>query len=187
VIVQASVDQIVGLCKELEDDYGFEASGVEAQALDDGAVPPELLYADLLVTTKGHESIVCELASRLDKPCIIVDIRPDLIGGDWRLLLNRPVYVVVHDARFVPAMLAFFATVPGADNIRPLVLGVDDLGCIPDDASTYVTRSARQQMKDVVIPGRLLPTTRLIASESARELLRFVVHANLEVLAARGR
>jgi hypothetical protein len=182
VVVQGTADQIAGLCRELQDDYGLDASGVEIAAVRVEPLPTEVRYADLVVTTVGYADEVRPLAARLGKPCVVAEVRPDLVGGEWRLLLKRPVYVIVHDARFVPTLLSFFASVPGAENVRPLVLGRDELDQIPDGAPTYVTRSARGQLGDTPIRGRILPSARLLSAESTREILRFVVRANLDVI-----
>lgn len=189
--VQATRDQVLGLARELRDDYGLEVEGVDAARLAEAAgsgrvdaLPAEVRRADLLVTTEAHADVVRQAAGMLDRPVLVLAVRPDLVGGEWRMLLRRPVHVLVADAGFVPALRAFFAEIPGADNLRPLVVGRDDLSVIPDGAPVYVTRGARELLGDAPVRGRLLPTARLLAPESVRELIRFIVRANLDALAA---
>jgi hypothetical protein len=161
-------------------------SGLDASALGDGSgrPQPELRAADLIVTTRGLADIVAPAARRLGKRLIAVDLRTDLIGGEWRLFLRQPVYVVVDDERFAATLLQFFAQTPGVENMRLLVAGRDDLARIPDDAPVYVTRSARARLGDTRVGGRLLPAPRLFAAESSREIIRFIVGANLAAVAA---
>ena len=185
VAVQASADQLAAMCRELTDDYGLEAKGIEPGALEEAAAPPELRYADLLVTTPGLEPQVSAVAARLGKPVIIVDLRPDLIPGEWRLLLTRPLYLLAGDERFIGTVLEFFAETPGIENLRPLVVGRDDLSIIPDGAPVYVTVNARQLLKGVQIKGRILPSVRLFSRASSLSLIRFIVSANLDALGNR--
>ena len=188
VAIQGTADQIAGLCRELHDDYGLVTLGMNARDLAAAReVPADLRHADLIVTTVGYESLLRPLAERHGKTLIVVDVRPDLIGGEWRLLLRRPVYVVMKDERFADILRDFFRDTPGADNIRAVVLGRDSLDAIPDDAAVYVTRSARTALGKTPVRGRLLPSARLFSSESARQLIRFIVEANLHALAAGNR
>ena len=187
--IQTTPDQIAGICRELRDDYGLDATGVTVGELlteDDAELPTGVRRADLLVTTEAHASVVRRVAARLGTTCIVAGIRPDLIQGEWRLLLKRPVYVVVRDEQFVRTISRFFAGTPGAENLRPLIVGRDDLSTIPDGAPTYVTRSAREALGDTRIAGRILPALRLFSAETARELIGFIVRANLAAFTARG-
>lgn len=192
--VQSTRDQILGLARELRDDYGLEVEGVDAPALGEATrsgradlLPAEVRRADLLVTTAAHEQVVGKAAALVGRQVLVLDVRPDLVGGEWRMLLRRPVHVLVADAGFIPALRSFFAEIPGAENLRPLVVGRDDLSVIPDGAPVYVTRGARALLADTPIRGRVLPTARLLAPESVRELIGFIVRANLDALTARGR
>lgn len=183
VAIQCNADQIAGLGRELHDDYGLYVTGIDVAALrSNGDALADLRHANLLVTTPGCESDVRPVAERLQKKLIVVDIRPDLIGGAWRLLLKRPVYVIVSDEAFVAVLQRFFANAPGAENVRPMVVGRDSLDNIPEGANIYVTRSARDQLGTTPIRGRLLPAARLLSAESSRALIRFIVEANLHAL-----
>jgi GntR family transcriptional regulator len=187
-VIQATPDQIAGMCRELEDDYGLSADGVDVASIsEDGDPPVEIRYADVLVTTQAYAALARQIASRLRKELIVTDVRPDLIGGEWRMLLRKPVYVVASDSRFVDLLRGYFATTPGAQNLRFLIVGRDDLGAIPDDAPTYVTRSARDRLGGVQIRGRILPSARVFSAETGREIIRLIVRRNLDVLAGRPR
>lgn len=184
VAIQTNADQIAGLSRELRDDYGLQVTGVDVRILGHKTdLPVDVRHARLLVSTPGCESEVRVVAERLNKKLIIVDIRPDLIGGEWRLLLRRPVYVVMADERFVESLHRFFVNTPGAENIRPVVLGRDSLDSIPDSANVYVTRGARDKLGGTAVRGRLLPATRLFSAASSRELVQFIVESNLRALA----
>jgi DNA-binding transcriptional regulator YhcF (GntR family) len=190
VVLHAIDDQRTGICQELEEDYGFEASGVSTDLLGNGHRPVELGQADLIVSTPAYEPLARRLAAQHEKPCIIADVRPDLIGGEWRLLLRKPVYVVVRDAQFRSALLDFFANTKGRENLRVLVVDLDDLSAIPASAPTYITRGAREWLnkhpdahgRASDIGGRILPNVRTFASSTADELISFILKRNLEAL-----
>lgn len=189
VVIHGVADQRTGMCTELEDDYGFEATGVNTDDLGNGHRPPELREADLLVSTPAYEPLVRRLSSQLGKPCIIADVRSDLIGGEWRLLLRKPVYVVVRDSQFRTALISFFEGTKGKENLRVLVVGTDDLTAIPSAAPTYVTRGARDWLREHGreddISGRLLPNVRTFSAATAEELITFILKANLAALGNR--
>jgi DNA-binding transcriptional regulator YhcF (GntR family) len=187
VAIQESGDQVEGLCRELRDDYGFEAAGLRVAELREDGIEarPELRYADVLVTTGGLEAQVRPIAERLRKQMICVEVRADLIAGEWRLLLTRPLFVLVGDEQFVGVLVQFFAATPGRENLRPLVVGRDDLEVIPDGAPVYITRSARGLLEGARIRGRILPSVRLFSPASSQELIRFIVGANLDAIAHR--
>ena len=184
VAVQSTEDTLAGLCRELSDDYGLEASGLHVDALANGGEPPaELRYADLVLTTPALEPQVRPIVDKLRRKLIVVEIRSDLIGGEWRLMLRRPVYVIVRDERFVQLLREFFADTPGAENIRPIVLGRDAVEDIPSGATVYITHSARSAMGAVTIRGRILPAARLFSPATSRQIVDFIVDANLRALA----
>ncbi|MEP7087976.1 MAG: winged helix-turn-helix domain-containing protein [Gemmatimonadota bacterium] len=189
VVIHAVTDQRTGMCTELVEDYGFEASAVGFDELGGTVRPPEVREADLLVTTPAHETLVRKIAAQLEKPCIIADVRTDLIGGEWRLLLRKPVYVIVRDAQFKNALLAFFENTKGKENLRVLIVDTDDVAAIPASAPTYVTRGARDWLRDAGrehdVGGRMLPNARTFSSSTAEELISFILKANLAALSAR--
>ena len=186
VVIAGTQDQIGGLVRELNDDFGLETTGLDAATLRGaGELPIHLRRADLVVTTEAFSELVARTTSTLQKPSITISVRPDLLGGDWRLLLRKPVYVVVADEKFIDVLRRFFDGTPHADNLRPLLVGRDDLGAIPSGASVYITQKARESLGTAPIAGRILPAARSISRESAREIIGFIVRANLRALAAR--
>lgn len=191
-VVASTHDQVAGLCRELHDDYGLEAAGELASSLQpDGDLPTSLRSAHVLVTTTAHDVPVRALAERLGIPCVVAVVRPDLIAGEWRLMLRRPTYVVVSDEGFEAMVRRFFAGTPEAKNLRIIVLGRDDPSAIPSGAPTYITGSARLAIGDRRIAGRIagriVPAARLLSGETARELISFIVRRNLETLRAQHR
>jgi GntR family transcriptional regulator len=181
LVVATTDDQRFGLCRELRDDFGLEAEGITAEALRAAdSTPLALRRADLIVTTAAHGEWVEALGASLQKVVTVIDVRADLVIGEWALLLRRPVYAVVSSPEFEVMLRRFFAEVAGAANLRVLVLGRDDLGSIPADAPTYVTQAARRALGDTVVRGRILPASRTISAESAREIFDFIVRANVE-------
>ena len=131
-VIASTVDQLAGLGRELRDDFGLEADGVlaeELRAVGDGGgqAPLPLRRADLLVTTEAHAAAVRRLGAELRKPAIAIEVRPDIVAGEWALLLRRPVYAVVATAEFGEILRRFLADTPGAENLHILFFGRDDV------------------------------------------------------------
>ena len=188
VTITTTLDQGYGLCRELRDDFVLEANALLAEELRDAAESPlSLRRADLLVTTDAHAEQARALATELGRAAIVVQVRPELAGGEWALLLRRPVYAVVASEQFGEMLRRFFEGVPGIENLRILVLGRDDLEQIPAGAPTYVTQRVRAELGDIRIPGRILPAARTIAAESAREIFTFIVRSNVEAMSRTAR
>ena len=183
VAITTTLDQAYGLCRELQDDFGMEADALLAEAVRESTdAPLSLRRADLLVTTDAHAEWVRALTADLRKPAIVIQVRPELSGGEWALLLRRPVYAVVASPEFGELLRRFYAAVPGIENLRVVVHGRDDLQQIPEGAPTYVTQRVRALLGDARIPGRILPAVRTIAASSAREIFSFIVRSNIEAM-----
>jgi DNA-binding transcriptional regulator YhcF (GntR family) len=181
--IASTTDQAFGLCRELRDDFGMEADGLLADEVRGASTPPlPLRRADLVITTDAHAEWTRALAADLRKPVIVIDVRPELSGGEWALLLRRPVYAVVATVEFGEMLRRFYANVPGIENLHVVVHGRDDMRQIPDGAPTYVTQRVRSQLGDARIPGRILPAVRTIATESARAIFGFIVRSNIEAM-----
>ncbi len=182
-VITSTSDQVHGICRELRDDFGLEADGVIGKDLPPGAMLPlSIRRADILLTTEAHAAAVLKIGEEVRRPVIVIAVRPDLIIGDWVLLLRQPVYAIVATSAFGDMIRSFFAAVPGIENLRVLVLGKDDLSTIPDDAPTYITQGVRQQLGGMSLHGRVLPAARTISPETAREILDFIVRSNVEAM-----
>ena len=182
VVIASTSDQYQGLCRELADDFGLEVEGLLASELTGERVPLPLKRADLIVTTAAHAERMRALGADLKKPVQVIDVRPDLVAGEWAMLLRRPVYVVVATVEFGDMIRAFFANVAGVENLNIVVLGRDDISSIPAAAPTYITQSARASLGGVRIPGRILPAARTISTSSARQIFGFIVSSNMEAM-----
>ena len=187
VVIASSAEQGDALSRELRDDFGLESEALLADEIRDQVSGPiEVRRADLLVTTDAHARWVDALARQLAKPVIVATVLPELMGGEWALLLRRPVYAVVETAEFGEILRTFFSQVPGIENLRIIVHGRDELSEIPEGAPTYVTQRVRDQLGSARIPGRLLPVARTITTESAREIFAFIVRANIQAMSRSG-
>jgi DNA-binding transcriptional regulator YhcF (GntR family) len=187
VCIADNRDQIHSLCTELRADYGLETDAVELQQL---AAPDDVAHlalrrADVLVTIALHAGEVQRRAKELGKPWIVVSLRPDLMSEVTRLLAKNPVYFVGTDPRFGDALRRIFEPTGRAANVRLLVLGRDDLDTIPQGAATYIMRSARERLGDAPLAGRVAPTPRIFSTDSARELLTFIIRANIAAIASK--
>ncbi|MGZ8378541.1 MAG: GntR family transcriptional regulator [Gemmatirosa sp.] len=179
-VIAGTLDQAAGLARELRDDFGIAAHGVLAESLRaEDRVPRAVDRANLLVATGLTAPVVRRLAERLGKKDVVIDVRPDLLSPEWRLLLARAAYVVIADPRFGTLVHALTAGVEGGANVRVLVAGRDDLAIVPPDAPTYVTEAARQLLGRSGLPGRVLPPARTLNADSVLLLTRALVERNL--------
>ncbi len=184
-VVAATREQVIGLARELRDDFGLNADGVVAgEIAPDGPIPGAARRADVVITTAAHTSIGERVSASLGRPLLTIDVHPDLVAGEWSLLLRQPVWAIVPTPEVAAALRATFASLAGLENLKILVLGRDDLGSIPEGAPTYVTPVVREQLPDLRIRGRVLPAARTIATESGRTIFRFIVRANIEAMRA---
>lgn len=177
--IECNLDQIGGLCRELERDYGLETTGVDLDDLSVESPPESVRSADLLVTTSFHAARVQEVALALGKPWIAVHLRGDFLAEVSRFLAAGPVYFVATDPRFADKLRVIFSAAPGAENLRALIVGRDDLSGIPGDAPTYVMPSARARVEGMALSSRPIPAPRVFSEASAREILTFIVRANM--------
>lgn len=183
VVVAQTEDQVAGLARELRDDFGLATTGLTTSAIgkrSDQSIA--LKQADLLVTLAAHADFVEQLAKKLGRPFLIVEVRPDLQIGEWAMMLRQPVWAVVATAEFGEMLTRFFAKVKGVENLHVLVHGRDDLMTIPEGAPTYVTRRVRDELGDAPLRGRLLPAARTLSVASARRIFEYIVNANLRAM-----
>ncbi|HEY0779461.1 MAG TPA: GntR family transcriptional regulator [Gemmatirosa sp.] len=190
-IIAATTDQAAGLARELRDDFGVQAAGVIVEDLpttirDHHDLPRVISRAHFIVGTEATDPHVRRLADRLGIPHVIIDMRPDLLSPDWRLLLTRVTYAVIADARFGALVHAFVDGAEGARNLRVLIAGQDDLSVIPPDAPTYITEAARERIGRHRLPGRLVLPARTLSDASTRAIALTVVHAQLAPARGRG-
>ena len=190
-VIAATYDQAAGLARELRDDFGVQATGIVVENLPsatatDDELPRGLSRAHLLVGTDATEPHVSRIAARLGIPHVVIDMRPDLLSPDWRLLLTRVTYAVIADPRFGMLVHAFVDGAEGARNLRVLIAGEDDLSVIPSDAPTYITEAARERIGRHRLPGRLVTPARTLSDASTRKIALTVVHAQLAPARGRG-
>lgn len=185
-VVAITADQRHGLCRELRADYGLDAEGVAPEELapDDRPQPAAIRRADIILTTADQAAVVRRAATAANRPLVVVSVRPDLVSPEWQSMLRQPAYVVAVDERFADLLRGYFGHTEGGGNLRTILVGRDDVSAIPPDAPTYVTRAARERLGDTLVPGRIIPTARILSPESARELLGVIIRANLSVLSA---
>jgi DNA-binding transcriptional regulator YhcF (GntR family) len=186
--IECNHDQLHLLCSELADDHGFVTEPVEVDALRAPEPSLALRRADLLVTTLYHAPAVQALAERLGKAWIAVALRPEALEQVGHALHEGPVYYVATDPRFERKLRGMIAPVGPVENLRVMLVDRDDLDAIPADAPTFVMPSARMHLAARFGPrggpGRQIQPARLFSDEAARELLSFLVRANMASLAA---
>jgi DNA-binding transcriptional regulator YhcF (GntR family) len=187
VCVAGSADQIEQICYELQHDYGIESEGLEPRQLasPDAEAQRALTQADLLVSTAMHATQVQHAARGLGKPVVTFALRPELMSEVTRQLAQGPVYFVASDARSRDVMRTVMEPTGVAANLRIAIVGEDDLATIPPNVPVYITGRAHRQLGDSALARRLVPVRRVFSREMARELLTFIIRANIAALAAR--
>jgi DNA-binding transcriptional regulator YhcF (GntR family) len=179
-VLAATLDQAMGLARELRDDFGIAATGVLAETLRPGErLPRAVERANLLIATELTAPMARKLADRLGKRHVVIDVRPDLLSPEWRMLLSRAAYVVIADPRFGTLVHALLEGVDGATNVKLLVAGRDSLSVVPPEAPTYVTEAARDRLGRSGLPGRVLPPARTLSPDSTLAIVRAMVERNL--------
>ena len=188
--IECNRDQIHLLCSELTNDHGYvtESAEIDEIRAAGAEAPLALRRADVLVTTLFHAPEVEATAKRLGKPWIAVALRPDAMSDAARGLAAGIVYFIATDPRFEPKLRQILSPLGPVENLRVLLVDRDDLDAIPSDAPTFVMSSASEYLAKRYGaqrgPGRPIHTPRSFSDSTARELLEFLVRANMSALAA---
>jgi DNA-binding transcriptional regulator YhcF (GntR family) len=178
--IAGNADQADHLCRELRADYGLAAAAVDASRLEAECGAQGLLRrADLLVATALAATPARTIAQRLRKPLIIVRLRRELIDAMTNALRAGPVYFVATDSRFVDALGVIFGPMGCSHNLRPVILGRDDPRRIPAGAAVYILDLAHERLGDTPVTRRVRPIARVFSDDTAREILGFIIQANL--------
>lgn len=180
-------DQIHALCAELQEDYGFQTKGVDIASLTSRTkTEDEIGGADLLVTTSLHATQVRRIARRLRKPFIAISLRPDVRRRVLKVLESSDLYFVMTDVRFGDTLREVFGQFRGSHRIREIVVGRDDVAALPADAVVYLMQAAKSKLRKPLNVREVIYTPRVFSVESAREILGFIVKANIEAMQKAG-
>jgi DNA-binding transcriptional regulator YhcF (GntR family) len=186
--IECNRDQVHLLCSELSGDHGYTAESTEVRELSVDNPPLAIRRADVLVTTLFHAKPVQRAAERLGKPWIAVALRREIMRDVARYLRQGPVYYVATDPRFEKKLVRMLSPMAPVSNLRVMLVDRDDLDAIPPDAPTYVMTSARDHVASRFSgrrgPGHPIHPPRSFGDESARELLTFIIRANMAAFAA---
>lgn len=185
--IECNRDQMVLLCNELDHELGYITDSTPLDTLSATDPPLVVRRADLLVTTAYHADQVRRVAQTLGKPWFAVALRREVMRDVGRHLRQGPVYYVATDVRFERKLRAMVGGIGPASNLRVLIVGRDDLGGIPPDGPTFVMPSAldlvKRRFRGTRGPGTPIHPARHLSDDSARELLSFLVQANMAALA----
>jgi DNA-binding transcriptional regulator YhcF (GntR family) len=180
--IECNEDQLHLLCSELAEDHGFATESVHLEELNAASPPPALRRADVLITTASHAPRVRQVGRVLGKPWIAVRLRSDVMATVGDHLRHGPVYYVATDPAFERKLRRMVADVGLVANLRFILLGRDDIADIPPDAPTFVMPSARAWLTPRVsrkLPGQPIHPVRHFSDDSAKELLTFLIRANM--------
>jgi DNA-binding transcriptional regulator YhcF (GntR family) len=176
--IECNTDQLEWMCGELHDDYGIHSTPMEVSDLSTSQSRAALQRADILVTTAAHTSEIQRAAREVDRPCVIVTLRNEIISEVQRNLAAGPVYFICADIRYAKKLKQLYANEDGAENLRTIVLGQHDPASIPAGAPVWVLRTALSRLGALPSHVKALPTHRLFSVETTRALLSFVLRAN---------
>jgi hypothetical protein len=180
VVAASMADQVDGLVRELQQDFGLDTRGTIIDAVSRiDRWPRSLTQADLVITTAGHRQRLRRLDRGTTRPVVVAGVRQDLLTPEWRLLASGICYVVVADPRFATLVREFLREVPGATGVTIRVAGRDYLGDIAATEPTYITEAARQVIGRMRLPGRVIAPARILDEESTRAIVDFIVSRNL--------
>jgi DNA-binding transcriptional regulator YhcF (GntR family) len=185
-VIATTLDQAVGICRELERNVGLSTSAVLAEQLPHAApstspveyralTPRAVHRARLLVTTEAHAKRVAEIAARLEKPSVAVTVRPELYESEWALLRAVSGYVLVADPRFAAQVEAYVRRTGADATVRVYVVGRDDVSALPPEAPVYVTQAARDRLGPLRLPGGALAPARMLSDACVAAVLQAVL------------
>ncbi|MDQ6770741.1 MAG: GntR family transcriptional regulator [Gemmatimonadota bacterium] len=184
-VIATTTDQALGLSRELKVDYGLDTTALLPEQVKEGSAASALQRIHLLVTTRALATEGSSLGVTLGKPVVVVDIRPPFVEEEWKTLVRSGrSYIVATDPRFLDVVRNYLQGTVDLRNVRMFLVGRDDLTTIPPQAPTYVTEAARQKLGKSRIPGRLIPPPRLLAENSVRTLVAFIVKMNMQHVAS---
>lgn len=164
----------------------MDSEGLEVTRLVelDAEAQRALTRADLVVTTALHATRVQRVARRLGKPAITVSLRPELMSELTRELAAGPFYLIGSDPRFRDAVRTLLKPADDAVQLQVPNVGEDDRATIPADAPVYIVGRAHRLLGDDDFTRRIRPIRRVFSREMARELLTFIIRANIAAMAA---
>lgn len=185
--IAGNEDQLEQICRELHDDYGIVSESVIAERLvePDAETQRILAQAHLLVSTAAHATETQRVAQRLGKESITVALRAALMSEITRQLARGPVYMIGTDPRFRETLQTVFAPTGHGQNMHAVILGEDDPDRIPTGEPTYIMGRAHARLGDTPLTRRVVPVRRVFSDEMARELLSFIVRANMSAMGGR--
>jgi DNA-binding transcriptional regulator YhcF (GntR family) len=185
-VIASTVDQAVGICRELERHLGLAPSAVLAEQLPHAApstppaeyraaMPRAVHRARLLVTTEAHAKRVAEVAARLEKPSVAVTVRSELYESEWALLRAVSAYVLVADPRFAAQVEAYLRKTGADAKVRVYVVGRDAVSALPPEAPVYVTQAARDRLGPLRLPAGALAPARVLSEACVAAVLQQVL------------
>ena len=182
--LECNDDQIYALREQVARDYGFDAVGIDADALArHEPLPPGAAEADLLLTTRFHAAEAQRLGRRRRRPVIVATLDPVFRTEVERMLAAGPVWWICTDPRFAAKLPRMF---PGSP-VKPVVLGPRPPADIPPGDTVYATRRAAERLPHGWRGGRVVTIPRVFSAETARALLAFLVRRNLEAARSQAR
>jgi len=195
VFVEASEDVITAVTHDLREHLGVDAQEVwlhslprvnPGASLPQASIPSSLRTADLVITTGFCAREVGPLAAALGKPLITATVNADMVAAVERQLRSGALTVICADPSFGQRISLQYQELITAETQLRVVYADDPNGIAALDPSEPVllTRAARQRLGEVGFP-LVFPHSPTISSNSALEIVEFLIRLNLERHAAR--
>lgn len=183
--VESNEDQLSWLVHESQADYGLDAFGVDLDTVDPAVLAARIRSADVVLSTAFHGELLESVARAEGKPIFLLRLAGDFVDPLLHALRRGHLYFVVADRRFAERLPIIYGGVDGAENLRPLVAGEDDLAVIPPGAAVYLTMAAEQRMSSSAALRTIWSPGRIFADSMATELLHFIVRSNFAAVRRR--
>lgn len=179
VVLECNDDQLFSIRRDLEHNFGLDASSVDLDRLEASSSDRALVArADVLISTPYHMEPVMNIGRRYGIPTLFVTLCSDLFESVAELLPARKVCFVVTDDRLRDKLVTMMSRVKGNENFSVRVHGQDSLQQITPDSSIYFTNITRTRLRNTFLPSQVLREKNIFSDQSAREVVRFMIEFN---------
>ncbi len=152
VCIECNTDSALAITLQLQHEFGIAATWVDIASLHDDDTRDRIQDADLVLTTHFHVAEARGLVQELHRPLVLVSSDRDHSAQIRATLSRGPVYVIGVDPRMAGKLCAAWAGARWLANLRPIIVGRDDLAAIPAGSPVFVTRAAAEALPVEVFP-----------------------------------
>jgi hypothetical protein len=173
--VEENLDHLAAIASMTSRDYAVHAASIQIGEVTDVGVGAVLLNAVAAVTTSFLAARVRPIAERHGIPVFVATMKEPQGIEIMRSMADRQVFVIGLDRRWAERAASAIEASPGPGNLRTIVLGEDDLSCIPPDADVYVTPPAAPAVAKLCLAARTRVLEYWLPPSEARGLISTIV------------